>query len=77
MATGQKQNAAEDLLSAGLESLGALKDHVLSEEGMAELKGAAEDLADDAAKFIRKYPLRTVGGAFAVGVLLGAWLNRK
>mgnify|MGYP003387226782 CR=1 FL=1 len=76
MSTNHK-SSTDDLLQAGLDSLGSMKEKVLSEEGLEELKAVAVDMADDAAKLIRKYPVRSVLGAFAAGILVGTLINRK
>jgi ElaB/YqjD/DUF883 family membrane-anchored ribosome-binding protein len=55
------------------EQLGSLKDG----EGREELLKAASALGEDAAVFVRKYPLQSVLGAAAVGFLLGISLGRK
>jgi len=46
-------------------------------EQIEGLKEAAGELADEAAAFVRKYPVQSVLGAVAAGFLLGALLNRK
>lgn len=42
-----------------------------------KIKEVAADLADQAAEFIRKHPLESVGGALVAGLLLGLLINRK
>jgi ElaB/YqjD/DUF883 family membrane-anchored ribosome-binding protein len=42
-----------------------------------KLKELAADAAKTATDFIKKYPLESVGGALAVGVLIGLFINRK
>lgn len=42
-----------------------------------EMKKLASELAEDAAVFVKKYPIQSVLGAAAVGFLLGSLLNRK
>lgn len=73
----EKNSATEDTLGDGLETLSALKDKLLNEQNFDDLKGVVEDLAKDAAEVVRKYPGRSLAGAFVAGVLLGSWLNRK
>lgn len=41
------------------------------------MKEAASDLADAAAKFIKKHPFESVGGALIAGLLLGLLIKRK
>lgn len=72
-----EQKAAEDVLANGMEGLNALKDKLLNEENFDDLKAAVEDFAKDAAEVVRKYPGRSLAGAFVAGVVLGAWINRK
>ena len=50
---------------------------ILSEMDPEKIKEAAASAADQAAKFIRKHPLESVGGALVVGVLIGLLINRK
>jgi len=52
---------------------GVLKD---SEE-WEQLKKMAGDLGEDAAVFVRKYPIQSVLGGAAVGFLLGTIFGRK
>ena len=42
-----------------------------------KIKEAASQAASIAAKFIKKHPLETVGGALVVGVIIGLMINRK
>lgn len=42
-----------------------------------KIKEAATNAADIAAKFIKKHPLESVGGALAVGLIIGLLINRK
>lgn len=51
----------------------ALKD---SEE-LAQMKKAAADLGEEAAVFVRKYPLQSVFGAALAGLVLGLTIGRK
>lgn len=44
---------------------------------MEELKKLAGDLGEEAASFVRRYPLPSVLGAAAAGFLLGVALGRK
>ena len=41
------------------------------------IKDAASDLAEKAAKFIKKHPLESVGGALVLGLVVGLWIKRK
>lgn len=41
------------------------------------IKEAAKNAADLATKFIKKHPLESVGGALALGVVIGLLINRK
>lgn len=72
-----KSSKVEETLHAGLESFNSLKEKMLSEEGLEELKGSVEELADEATKLVRKYPGRSLAGAFVAGILVGAWINRR
>ena len=42
-----------------------------------EMKKAASDLGQEAAKLVQKYPVQTLLGAVAIGFLLGKWTNKK
>jgi ElaB/YqjD/DUF883 family membrane-anchored ribosome-binding protein len=42
-----------------------------------EARAVASDLAEDAADFVRRYPLQSVLGAAALGFLLGSMVKRK
>lgn len=53
--------------------LEALKD---SEE-FAQMKKVAADLGEEAAVFVRKYPLQSVLGAAVAGLVVGLSLGRK
>ncbi len=55
------------------EQLSALQDP----EGREQLLNAASALGEDAAAFVRKYPIQSVLGAVAIGFLLGASLGKK
>ena len=46
-------------------------------EDMEDVKAAAAELAEDAATFVRKYPLQSLFGALALGFLVGSTLRRK
>ena len=46
-------------------------------EEWEQLREAAAGLGEDAAVFVRKYPIQSVLGAVAVGFLLGSVLGRK
>lgn len=48
-----------------------------SAEDLEKLRTSAEEMAEEAATFIRKHPLPSVFGALAAGFLLGAFFNRK
>lgn len=41
------------------------------------LREAASEMAEEAAVFVRKYPLQSLLGGLAVGFLLGSMLSRK
>lgn len=70
-------NQSEDVFRDGHEGLSSLKDKILNEESFDDIKVVVEDLAKDAAEIVRKYPGRSLAGAFVAGVVLGAFLNRK
>jgi ElaB/YqjD/DUF883 family membrane-anchored ribosome-binding protein len=55
------------------DALGALPDSADWEE----LRKMAGNLGEDAAVFVRKYPLQSVLGAAALGFVLGASLGRR
>lgn len=42
-----------------------------------KIKEAAKNAADVATDFIKKHPLESVGGALALGVVIGLLINRK
>ena len=42
-----------------------------------QIKETASAFADQAAKFIKKHPFESVGGALLVGLLAGLLINRK
>jgi ElaB/YqjD/DUF883 family membrane-anchored ribosome-binding protein len=70
LADKAKRIAAE----AGLaDKFSSLKDL----ENLDGLKEAAGEMAEGAAVFVRKYPVQSVLGALAAGVVLGALLGRK
>ena len=48
-----------------------------SKEDWDELRKVAAGLGEDAAGFVRKYPLQSVLGAAVLGFLLGTQLGRK
>jgi len=48
-----------------------------SAEDLEKLKESAGEMAEEAAAFVRKYPVQSVLGALAAGFLLGAFFNRK
>ena len=57
-----------------------LKEKLSSMKGLEDLDGmkeAAEGLAEDAAEFVRKYPVPSVLGALAAGFVIGAILTRR
>jgi ElaB/YqjD/DUF883 family membrane-anchored ribosome-binding protein len=64
---------AAESAEAWKEKLGSLK----GLESVEELQALAGDCAEDAAAFIRKYPLASVLGALGAGVLLGSLLGRR
>jgi ElaB/YqjD/DUF883 family membrane-anchored ribosome-binding protein len=49
----------------------------LGVEDLDELKELAGALGEDAAAFVRKYPIQSVLGAAALGFLLGTSLGRR
>lgn len=55
------------------EALSSLSD---SEE-WEQLRAMAGNLGEDAATFVRKYPLQSVAGAAALGFLLGMSIGKK
>lgn len=73
MSSQQKKSSC----TAPQDEFDQLKDKLLDEASVDQLKGMAEEMAKDAAEIVRKYPGRSLAGAFVAGVLLGAWLNRK
>jgi ElaB/YqjD/DUF883 family membrane-anchored ribosome-binding protein len=46
-------------------------------EDFDQLREVAGSLGEEAAVFVRKYPIQSVAGALAVGFLIGAGLGRK
>jgi hypothetical protein len=67
-----KRMAAES--SEGLkEKLSSLAD----EADLAKLRESAGEMAEEAAAFVKKYPVPSVLGALAAGFLLGAFFNRR
>jgi len=42
-----------------------------------KIKAAAKAAADLAGDFIKKHPLESVGGALALGIVIGLLINRK
>ena len=48
-----------------------------SSEDWEQLSKTAKNLGEDAAAFVRKYPLQSVLGAAALGFLLGSSVGRK
>jgi ElaB/YqjD/DUF883 family membrane-anchored ribosome-binding protein len=50
---------------------------ILSSLDPEKIKEAASSVADAAAKFIKKHPFETVGGALVLGLLAGLLINRK
>ena len=46
-------------------------------QDLDEVKKLAGALADDAANFVKKYPLPSLLGALALGFLIGSSLGRK
>ena len=42
-----------------------------------KIKEAASNVADEAAKIIKKHPFESVGAALVVGVVIGLLINRK
>jgi ElaB/YqjD/DUF883 family membrane-anchored ribosome-binding protein len=71
--TAKAKRAATDSAAGLKEKLSSLKDL----EEIEGLKEAAGELADEAAAFVRKYPVQSVLGAVAAGFLLGALINRR
>ena len=46
-------------------------------EDFDQLREMAGGLGEEAAVFVRKYPIQSVAGALAIGFLIGASLGRK
>ncbi len=44
---------------------------------LEQIKDAASDAAEIAARFIKKHPLESVGAALLAGVLVGIWVGKK
>lgn len=71
---------ADKTKRAAAETAETLKEKLSSLQSLEEIEGlkeAAGELADEAAAFVRKYPVQSVLGAVAAGFLLGALLNRR
>ena len=49
----------------------------LKEVNLDELNEAVNEMAGDAAAFVRKYPIASVVGALTAGVVLGAIMSRR
>lgn len=49
----------------------------LNHEDVQAMKETAQEVADSATDFIRKYPLQSVLGAAVVGFALASLLNRR
>jgi len=64
---------AKKVAAEGGERLKDFKDS----EDWEQIREVAGSLGEEAAIFVRKYPLQSVLGAAAVGFLLGASLGRK
>jgi ElaB/YqjD/DUF883 family membrane-anchored ribosome-binding protein len=64
---------AKKVAAESSERLNELKDL----EDWDQLREVAGSLGEEAAIFVRKYPLQSVLGAAAVGFLLGARLGRR
>lgn len=74
------EELAERAKKAAAESGGEIKDKLsaLAEgEDWEELKKLAGTMGEDAAAFVRKYPLQSVLGAAALGFLLGTTFGKK
>ena len=71
--TAKAKRAATDSAAGLKEKLSSLKDL----EEIEGLKEAASELADEAAAFVRRYPVQSVLGAVAAGFVLGALVNRR
>ena len=70
LAEKAKKLAAESGVQDALSSLP-------NEEDWEQLRKMAGNLGEDAAGFVRKYPLQSVLGAAAIGFLLGSALGRR
>ena len=74
------EELAERAKKAAAESSDSLKEKLSALEDSEEweqLKKMAATMGDDAAVFVRKYPLQSVAGAAALGFLLGVALGRR
>ncbi|HEY8278699.1 MAG TPA: hypothetical protein VIH99_03700 [Bdellovibrionota bacterium] len=74
------EELAERAKKAASESGENLKERLNALENSEEweqLKKVASEMGDDAAVFVRKYPLQSVAGAAALGFVLGAFLGRR
>lgn len=67
------EGAAEAVGEKIREGLEALQEQVDCEE----LKATAAKVGEEAAAFVRKYPLQSAAGAFALGCVLGALFGRR
>lgn len=74
------EDLADKAMKFATESGETIKDKLGSLDGSIEwdqVKEIAGDLGEDAAAFVRKYPMQSVLGAAAIGFLLGAALGKK
>lgn len=70
---------AEKARKIATESSEAMKEKLgeFQSEDWDQLKQVAGSLGEEAAVFVRKYPVQSVLGAAAIGFLLGASLGKK
>lgn len=60
-----------------LEESAELKDNLKNSDEIKMVREFAINLADEASHFVRRYPLPSIIGATAFGILIGTLLNRK
>jgi ElaB/YqjD/DUF883 family membrane-anchored ribosome-binding protein len=70
------QKAKEQAKKIAAESGERFKNFRESED-FDQLREVAGGLGEEAAVFVRKYPIQSVAGALAIGLLIGASLGRK